>query len=712
MSYNPLLNDPFRDQELSLLAIEQPNTVQIEPDTLQNNDHKPDTAHDSNPSEPASGSSAGEPTDESNHSEDDDETFDPIQFKQSEDLERTSLDSYTDEFGNSYDHVDFDNKRYTSKLRFKGTKLVYFTSAFVSLFVSLFGYEQGVCSGILAFDTFNGYFNTPLAAIIGLVISILEIGAMVSSILVAKISDNFGRKRTILLGTFVFMIGGCLQTFCPNMFVFAIGRVFSGFGVGILSTIVPSYQCEISPSEERGKLVCGEFTGNITGYALSVWVDYFCYFIQDIGDTRTKPHLFLANLSWRLPLFIQVAIAFVLFLGGFFIVESPRWLLDNDMDQQGFNVLSLLYDSHMLSNKPKTEFFMIKNSILQERKLTPKSERTWRHLLTHYKRRVFVACSSLIFAQLNGINIISYYAPLVFLEAGFNDSGALLMTGINGIIYLLSTIPPWFLVDKWGRRPILITSGIAMGICLTLVSIFMLLNRSYTPSVVAVLVIIYNASFGFGFGPIPFLLSGESYPLSVRSKGVSLAVSCNWLSNFIVGLLAPILRQNIKWATYLFPAGSCVISVVCVVLFYPETKGIELEEIDEVFDDFYSVLPMKRTIGSFARFASKIKRRKNKNKHKNKGIKIKDKQGRRMNAAYNRLVEEEAAAAGGAAGGVEDDEERLHLQQYRQERSGIGGYGRKGKRDWLKRHGGSNGDDDATIEMEALNNMDYEHDDR
>lgn len=92
-------------------------------------------------------------------------------------------------------------------------------------------------------------------------------------------------------------------------------------GVGILSTIVPSYQCEISPSEERGKLVCGEFTGNITGYALSVWVGYLSYFIQDIGDSRNQPHSFTANLSWRLPLFIQVVIAFVLFLVGFSLLN-------------------------------------------------------------------------------------------------------------------------------------------------------------------------------------------------------------------------------------------------------------------------------------------------------------------------------------------------------------------------------------------------------
>lgn len=541
-----------------------------------------------------------------NHSEfkdtqtddEEDDMFEPIQFKNSDDEDEdgssSDINSFTDNFGNSYHNIDFDNKRYTCKLNFKGKRLVYFTSGFVSLFVSLFGYSQGVVSSLLAFDTFNGYFHQPSAAIIGIVISIQEIGAMISSIMVAKLSDKFGRKRTLLLGTFIFMIGGSLQAFCPNIFILAIGRVFSGMGVGILSTIVPSYQCEISPSEERGKLVCGEFTGNITGYALSVWVGYFSYFIQNIGDAREKPYSFIANLSWRLPLFIQVAIAFILFLGGFFIVESPRWLLDNDMDQQGFHVLALLYDSHKDSTKPKSEFFMIKNSILQERITTPKLQRTWKHLLTRYKIRVFVACSSLIFAQFNGINIISYYAPLVFEQAGFDNANALLMTGINGIIYLLSTIPTWFLVDSWGRRPILITSGIAMAICLFLVAAFMHINKSYTPSVVAVFVIIYNASFGFGFGPIPFLLLSESYPLSVRSKGASLAVSCNWFSNFVVGLMTPILKQEIKWAMYLFPASSCVLSVIVVLLFYPETKGVELEDISRIFDEFYATSPTKR----------------------------------------------------------------------------------------------------------------------
>lgn len=532
-------------------------------------------------------------TNASSEADDDFENWDAIDSSEHarlrQNLVALGVSAHIDNYGNLYEHVDFDAKRYTSKLRFKGQKLVYFTSAFVSLFVSLFGYEQGVCSGILTFVTFNLYFGDPTATEIGVVISILEIGAMISSLLVSKISDLLGRKRTILLGTVIFMVGGSLQSFAPNLWVFGVGRVISGFGVGVLSTMVPLYQCEISPSEERGKLVCGEFTGNITGYFLSVWVDYFCYFIQDIGDARKNPRTFAAHLSWRLPLFIQVALAFVLLIGGFFIVESPRWLLDVDDDQRGFHVLCLLYDDHPLKEKAANEFFLIKNSILEERIKTPKHERTWRHMLRHYRLRVFIACSALAFAQFNGINIISYYAPMVFEEAGFNNSKALLMTGVNATVYLLSTIPPWFLADRWGRKPILISGGISMGTCLGLIALALWLDVLSTPLLVALLVVIYNASFGYSWGPIGFLIPPEVYPLAVRSKGVSLSTATNWFANYVVGQLTPILQERIGWVMYLFPATSCVLSVATVMYFYPETKGVELEDIDRLFDEYYGV---------------------------------------------------------------------------------------------------------------------------
>lgn len=486
-----------------------------------------------------------------------------------------------------YDHVNFDAKAYTENLSFKGTRLVYFTSAFVSLFVSLFGYEQGVCLGILTFRTFTLYFDHPSPTIVGLVISILEIGAMISSLLVARILDTYGRKRTILLGTLVFLIGGILQTFASNLIVFGTGRVISGLGVGVLSTIVPLYQCEISPGHERGKLVCVEFSGNIAGYALSVWVDYFCYFIQWWGDAPKNESLFFAHLLWRLPLFIQVLIALVLCVGGLFIVESPRWLLDTDRDQQGFNVLCLLYDLDPDETRAQREFLLIKNSIVAARISSPPRLRTWKHMLTAYRARVSVACLALGFAQLNGINIISYYAPAVFAAAGFSESNALLMTAINGLVYLASTIIPWFIVDRWGRKPILATGAVLMCICLTLISVFLMLDKSYTMLWVAFLVVLYNALFGYSWGPIGFLIPPEVLPLAIRSKGVSLSTTTNWLGNYIVGQMTPVLQDLVGWRTYLFPACSCLILFVVVALFYPETKGCELEDIEKEFDNFY-----------------------------------------------------------------------------------------------------------------------------
>lgn len=508
------------------------------------------------------------------------EEDDPVKYA----LHAPPTDTYTDDYGNCYDHIDFDNKGYTAKTRFKGKPLVYFTLAFISLFVSLFGYEQGVCLGIITFETFKKYFDYPTPGEIGMVIAILEIGAMISLLAVAKMLDAFGRKRTVLTGTFVFMIGGVLQTFAPNVPVFAVGRVISGLGVGVLLTIVPLYQCEISPSDERGKLVCGEFTGNIVGYALLVWVDYFAFFFQNIGDARDKPHLFWAQVSWRLPLFLQVVIALVLFLGGFFIVELPRWLLDNEHDQQGYHVLALLYDSDA-PEKCRHEFFQIKNNILSERISCPKKERSWRHMFRAFMPRVLIGCLALMFAQFNGINIISYYAPMVFRAAGFDASGALLMTGINALVYLALTIPPWFLVDRWGRRPILISGGLTMGVCLIMIAAVMFADKSFTPLMVALLVIIYNAGFGYSWGPIGFLIPPEVYPLSVRSKGVSLAVAINWLLNFVVGQMTPVLQALIHWGLYLFPAALCFISVVVVWQFYPETMGVELEDIDKLFNE-------------------------------------------------------------------------------------------------------------------------------
>jgi hypothetical protein len=189
-------------------------------------------------------------------------------------------------------------------------------------------------------------------------------------------------------------------------------------------------------------------------------------------------------------------------------------------------------------------------------------ERSYSEMFRRYKTRVFIAMSAQALAQLNGINVISYYAPYVFESAGWIGHDAIKMTGINGITYLLSTIPPWYIVDRWGRRVILLTGAIAMAISLSLVSYFIYLDVKSTPALVVVFVMVYNAAFGYSWGPIPWLYPPEILPLSIRSKGASLSTASNWAFNWLVGELTPILQDWIKWRLYLVHAFFCVVSFV------------------------------------------------------------------------------------------------------------------------------------------------------
>ncbi|KAF4126320.1 Sugar (and other) transporter [Geosmithia morbida] len=451
-----------------------------------------------------------------------------------------------------------------------GKALIYFTSIFVSLGVFLFGYDQGVMSGIITGPYFVDYFDHPSKAHVGTMVAILEIGAFISSLVVGRIGDVIGRRRTILYGSCVFFVGGALQTLALNMTMMMTGRIIAGFGVGALTTIVPVYQSEISPPHNRGKLACIEFSGNIIGYTTSVWVDYGCGFIEN-------------NYSWRIPLFMQCVMGVLLGLGSLIIVESPRWLLDNDHDEEGMVVIANLYGGGDIHDaKARDEYREIKMDVLIQRQ---EGERSYVEMFRRYRTRVFIAMSAQGLAQLNGINVISYYAPYVFESAGWVGHDAVLMTGLNGITYFLSTIPPWYLVDRWGRRVILLSGAVAMTISLSLISYFIYLDIAWTPRMVVLFVMIYNAAFGYSWGPIPWLYPPEILPLSIRSKGASLSTATNWAFNWLVGEMTPILQEWIKWRLYLVHAFFCVVSFVVVYFIYPETCGVRLEEMGSLFGD-------------------------------------------------------------------------------------------------------------------------------
>ncbi|KAK0547066.1 hypothetical protein OC846_003653 [Tilletia horrida] len=463
-----------------------------------------------------------------------------------------------------------------SKIGIKGDGLMLFITCFASIGVFLFGYDQGVMSGIITGPHFRAFFREPTAYEIGTMVAILEVGAFITSLACGTLADIFGRKNVLFWGAILFSIGGAIQTFTTGFTSMVIGRVIAGFGVGTLSMIVPTYQSEISPAENRGMLGCIEFTGNIAGYAASVWIDYFCSYIP-------------SDLSWRLPLSIQVLIGLTLAFGSLLLPESPRWLLDHDQDEEGMRVLADLHGGgNPREPRARLEYREIKENVLTLRK---EPDRSYFAMWRRYRYRTFIACSSQMFAQLNGINVISYYAPLVFESAGWLGRDALLMTGVNGIIYILSTIPTWFLVDTWGRRPILLSGSVIMAISLALCGYFLYLDTGFTPKAVVGCVIVFNAAFGFSWGPIPWLLPAEIMPLAFRAKGASLSTATNWAFNFIIGEGTPILQEKIKWRLYPMHAFFCTCSFILVYFMYPETMGVPLEEMDQLFGDEPSAVP-------------------------------------------------------------------------------------------------------------------------
>ncbi|KAI6047727.1 hypothetical protein EDC04DRAFT_2619657 [Pisolithus marmoratus] len=435
----------------------------------------------------------------------------------------------------------------SSQRRLVGQPLLYAISIFASLGVFLalcqaHLHSSSVMSGIITGPYFKQFFNSPGPIEVGTMVAVLELGALgnthhliATSIAAGRVGDIIGRKGTLFMGAFIFTIGGAIQTFTTGFYVMIVGRVVSGFGVGLLSTIVPIYQSEISPPNHRGALACMEFTGNIVGYASSVWTDYFCSFID-------------SDLSWRIPLFIQCVIGSILATGSLVMPESPRWLIDTDQDEAGMRVIVDLHGGDPNDILAKAEFQEIKDKVMEERGESRSYATMWRR----YKRRVLLAMSSQAFAQL----------------AGWLGRDAVLMTGINAIIYVLSTIPTWYLVDRWGRRFILLSGAVTMGIALAFTGWWMYIDIPETPQAVVFCVIVFNAAFGYRYVPSAFYIRGDSTQAKLGTYPVAVAF------NFIVGETTPYLQEVITWRLY--PMHGEV---------YPETKGVPLEEMDAVFGE-------------------------------------------------------------------------------------------------------------------------------
>jgi sugar porter (SP) family MFS transporter len=448
----------------------------------------------------------------------------------------------------------------------------------------LFGYDQGVMSGIISAEPFNDYFpeTKDNATWQGFVTAIYEIGCLLGAISILMFGDTIGRRRGMILGAAIMILGVIIQVTpvigSKATAQFIIGRTITGVGNGINTSTIPTYQAECSKTTNRGLLICIEGGVIAFGTLIAYWLDYGC--------TYGPP-----NLTWRFPIAFQIVFGLVVLLGPIWLPESPRWLLTKDRHEEAVKVIAALRGLGIDDEQTKLEATIITDSI---RASGQKGGTTsYRALFTGGKtqhfRRMMLGATSQLFQQIGGCNAVIYYFPILFetsIVQG-NHNLALLLGGVNMVVYSIFATTSWFIIERAGRRNLFLIGTV--GQCLSMVLVFACLIPGTTAAAkgAAVGLFTYIAFFGATWLPLPWLYPAEVNPIRTRAKANAVSTCTNWLFNFAVVMITPVMLDNIGWATYLVFAVINACFLPCIYFFYPETKQRSLEEIDLIFAKGY-----------------------------------------------------------------------------------------------------------------------------
>jgi sugar porter (SP) family MFS transporter len=483
---------------------------------------------------------------------------------------------------------------------------VFGIACFACLGGLLYGYNQGVFSGVLVMHSFKEHMGDYVAnkTKMGWLTSILELGAWFGAITSGFVAETLSRKYAILVNVAIFIVGVVIQATAVTSSGYQSilgGRFITGMGVGALSTIVPMYNAEIAPPEVRGALVGLQQLSITLGIMLSFWIDYGTNYIGGTGEGQK-------DASWLVPLFLQLVPAVLLGVGMIFMPFSPRWLIHHDREVEARRVLANLRSLPQDHELVEIEYAEIRAQSLFEKRVTAErfphlqEQTAWNIFKLQFVaiaslfqsramfKRVIVATVTMFFQQWTGINAILYYAPQIFTSLGLSGNTInLLATGVVGIVMFIATIPAVLYVDKLGRKPVLITGAIGMAISHLVVAG---IAGSYEDSwpehrgagwAAVVMVWLFVIHFGYSWGPCAWIVIAEIWPLSNRSYGIALGASSNWMNNFIIGQVTPDMLETMRYGTYIFFGLLTLGGAFFVWKFVPETKGLTLEEMDILF---------------------------------------------------------------------------------------------------------------------------------
>ena len=432
----------------------------------------------------------------------------------------------------------------------------------------LFGYDTGVINGALPFMSDKNQLNlTPVTE--GLVTSSLLFGAAFGAVLVGRLADLYGRRKSLLYLAFIFFVATLGCTLAPNVLVMLIFRFLLGLAVGGASVTVPTFLAEMSPAERRGRMVTQNELMIVTGQLLAFTINAIIGNV--LGD---------ATHVWRYMLVIAAIPAVFLFFGMLRVPESPRWLASKRRKEEALQILEKVRDK----KQAKKELQEIENAILKEEKI---EKATYKDLATPWIRRiVFIGLGIAIVQQITGVNSIMYYGTEILRDSGFGTEAALIGNIANGVISVLATFVGIWLLGKVGRRPMLLTGLIGTTISLLLIGIFSLIleGEPSLPYVVLSLTVTFLAFQQGAISPVTWLMLSEIFPQRVRGLGMGVTVFCLWITNFFIGFSFPILMANVGLSTTFFIFVVLgIFAIVFVKKYLPETRDHSLEELEEYF---------------------------------------------------------------------------------------------------------------------------------
>lgn len=421
-----------------------------------------------------------------------------------------------------------------------------------------------------------------------LIVSILSAGTFFGALIAGDIADWLGRRFTVIAGCVVFIVGVILQTASagPNLGLIVAGRLIAGFGVGFVSAIIILYMSEIAPKKVRGAIVSGYQFCITIGILLASCVDYGTQNRTDTG-------------SYRIPIAIQMLWALILGTGLFFLPESPRFFVKRGNIDDAANSLARLRGQSRDSAYVQQELAEIVANHEYELQVMPQGSyfSSWANCFkgglsrpSSNLRRTILGTSLQMMQQWTGINFIFYFGTTFFQDLG-TISNPFLISLVTTLVNVCSTPLSFYIIERLGRRTILIWGALGMLICEFIVAIIGTADGKNPNAIRAEIafICIYIFFFASTWGPGAWVVIGEIFPLPIRSRGVALSTASNWLWNCIITVITPYMvgkdKGNLGAKVFFIWGALCTACFIYAYFLIPETKGLSLEQVDRMLEE-------------------------------------------------------------------------------------------------------------------------------